>query len=347
MKRWVKVLISLFAVVAIMVASLFVVRAINHWRYFSEPDVEGLRHQEFDLTDASAYPLDTVDGVTITPVTGTHMAGFYFKPDTITRPGVTVSYGGSEGGAGWGPAVTAAQLGQESLALFFWGQPNQTPMLDEVPLEDFQEVLNWIDNNIDAPQPLIVAGGSKGAEYVANLLPRYDQIDHAIVIAPASYSFPALSYNQGHSSWTYQGQPVAYLPWESGGDEGSSAFIGALFKSLIGLPMVYGPSYEALLVHPLEEARIPIEQSQATIRAFAGEKDMLWPSATMAQQLKESAPERVEVTIYPGAGHMPGVPRYISGMDMGGSDEANTAAGKLFRKDLSDQIAAWAPENTQ
>lgn len=344
MKRWQKVLLSIVLVIAVPIVGLVVTRAINQQRYFNHTDQEAFGGPSFDLRDAKAYPLDVLDGVTITPVTGEHMAGFHMKPTKRTRPGVTVSYGGSEGGAGWFVALGAAAQGQEALALFFWGQPNQTPFLDEVPLDHFQEVIDWIDAHAESPKPLIVAGGSKGAEYTANLLPRYDRIDHAILIAPGSYSFPALSNDYEHSSWTYKGEPVPFVSWAQGGQAARQAFMGEVWKWWVNLPVTYGPAYDLLVDHASEEARIRIEDSRATMRVFAGEDDALWPSARMAAQLKDAAPSQVDVTTYPGVGHMPGLPRYLGGLNMGGSDEANKAAAQPFRDAIRDQIAEWAPE---
>ena len=344
MKRWQKVTISILVVIAVPVVGLFVTRAINQQRYFTPDDGAGLSAATFDLRDPKAYPINDIPGVTVTPITGEHLAGFHLKPETRTRPGVTVSYGGSEGGTGWWTAVGAAKAGQESLALFFWGQPNQTEYLDEVPLDHFQEVIDWIDANVQSPKPLIVAGGSKGAEYTANLLPRFDRIDHAILIAPGSYSFPALSQQYTHSSWTYKGEPVPFIAWEQGGQEAQQRFTGELWKFWVNLPVQYGPAYDALVDHATEDARIRIEDSTATIHAFAGEDDQLWPSARIAKQLKEAAPDQVTVTTYPGVGHMPGLPRYLMGLDMGGSDEANGAAAATFSQDIVNQITTWAPE---
>lgn len=344
MKRWQKIVLGVVLVIAVPITSLFAIRAINQQRYFNHADGETSNAASFDLRDPKAYPLDALPDVTITPVTGEHMAGFHMKPKKRTRPGVTVSYGGSEGGAGWFVALGAASQGQEALALFFWGQPNQTPFLDEVPLDYFQEVIDWIDKNAESSKPLIVAGGSKGAEYTANLLPRYDRIDHAILVAPGSYSFPALSNQYDHSSWTYGGKSVPFVAWEQGGQEAQEEFMGEVWKFWVNLPVTYGPAYSALLDHATEEARIHIEDSKATIHAFAGEDDALWPSARMARHLKEKAPDQVTVTTYPGVGHMPGLPKYLAGLNMGGSDEANLAAAQPFRDAVRNQIDAWAPE---
>lgn len=343
MNRWLKLLLSIVVALALVVAGIFLLRAVNEYRYYAPSATTQDDHPNIDLRDPKTYPLDRISGVTITPITGEHMAGFHFKPHTITRPGVTISYGGSEGGAGWGPAAQAASLGQESLALFFWGQPNQTPALDEVPLDDFQEVLDWVDTNIETPTPIIAAGGSKGAEYVANLLPRFPQINHAILIAPASYSFPALGNQQDHSSWSYAGKPLPFLAWDSNPDA-SGAFMGRIWKFWVNVPVQFGDLYDMLLVNPADAARIRIDDSNATIHAFAGEEDALWPSAKMAKQLKAFSPDQVTVTTYPGVGHMPGLPRYSLGLDLGGSDQANMAAKEGFERDIRDQISAWAPE---
>lgn len=342
MNRWLKVLIAIAVVLALCVAGLFITRAVNQQRYYTPPKGGDSSYLDFDYRDASAYPLDNVEGVTITPIKGEHMAGFHLKPDTITRPGVTIAYGGSEGGAGLKEAVVAAQMGQESMAMFFWGQPNQTETLRLVPLDDFQEVLDWANANIKTPEPIIAAGGSKGAEYVANLLPRYPEIDHAFLVAPASYSFPALSQEVA-SSWSYKGEPVPFLAWDSHPDTGRFFFFN-MVNSWLNVPSRFTELYALLLENPSEDARIRIEDSKATIHAVTGEEDGVWPSAMMAQQLKDTAPEQVTVTVYPKVGHAPGAPRYVIGLDLGGSDEANLAVKDDLAKVTTEQFQAWTSE---
>lgn len=347
MKTWQKVLLTVVVVLGVGLAAVFVTRAINQQRYYKPVEMDGLSLPQFDTSDPKAYPLDAVAGVTITPITGEHLSGFYFKPERRTRSGITISYGGSGGNAGWETAIHAAELGQESLALFFWGQPNQTAFLDQVPLEDFQEVIDWVDEHAESSKPMILAGGSKGAEYVANLLPRYDRIDHAILVAPGSYCFPALGPQFHNSSWSYQGKPVPHVDWSVDKDWTGQQNGEQTAKLIFGFPLATVSRYEGMLNYAPEEARIRIEDSKATIHAYAGDQDQLWPSAKMANQLKEAAPDRVTVTIYEGAGHSPGTQRYVGalgGLDLGGSNEANAAAGKQLEQDIRAQIAEWAPE---
>ncbi|WP_336250049.1 acyl-CoA thioester hydrolase/BAAT C-terminal domain-containing protein [Stomatohabitans albus] len=343
MRLWKKILIGIGAIILVVAVTIVGVRTYNYQHYFSTDTGPNSARLNIDFRDADAYPLDRIDGVTITPVTGEHMAGFHFKPEKRTRKGILVSYGGSEGGVGWPGATLAAKAGQESLALFFWGQPNQTATLDEVPLEDFQEVIDWIDANAESPEPLIAAGGSKGAEYVANLLPRYDRIDHAILIAPASHSFPALSQHIEHSSWTWGGKPVPNISWEDGGSEAMNLFYSEVWKFWVNLPVAFEPSYSQLLNHAPDETRIHIEDSQATIHAFAGDDDNVWPSAEMANRLKAADPDRVTVTVYPKVGHMPGAPQYIGGLNLGGTNETNFAAEEPFNAAYTKQLEEWAP----
>lgn len=292
------------------VVGVFITRQINQKRYFNKSKVKGLYDLSFDLRNPEAYPLDSVEGVAVTRIEGEHMAGFLLKANRRTRPGITVAYGGFEGEAGWSIAVGKAKRGQEALALFFFGQPNQPPSIDQVPLDHFQEVIDWVDKNAESSKPLIVTGGSKGAEYVANLLPRYAEIDHAILMAPSSYSFPALGGQKDHSSWTYQGQSVPYVSWEAGHGVARMALLSEIWKFWLKLPVSFTPAYQKLLDYAPEEARIRIEDSKATVLAIAGDADAMWPAVTMAKQLQEAAPDKVKVTVYHGVGHSPGVQRY-------------------------------------
>lgn len=90
--------------------------------------------------DAAGYPR-RLPGVTVTPVSGSRLAGFHLRPDTLSRRGVVVGYGGSEGGCDFARASALAGQGYEVLALFVFGQPNQPRRLQQVPVESFGEAL--------------------------------------------------------------------------------------------------------------------------------------------------------------------------------------------------------------
>lgn len=69
---------------------------------------------------------------------------------------------------------------------------NQRTDLVEVPLEFFQEVLDYIGKNIGEDQVITLYGASKGAGLSLNLAVRYPEISNVILMAPAEYSYRGL-----------------------------------------------------------------------------------------------------------------------------------------------------------
>ena len=152
--------------------------------------------------DKSSY--ETSDRVTA--IEGEYLNGFHFRPEEKKHRGVIVVYGGSEGSPDYSRAEQLADDGYEVLSLFFFGQPNQKPTLANVPLEQFDEVADYIDKNIgDASEeggeggnsdagPVTVIGTSKGAEFAELLAARGYPVDNLVAFAPAHYSYSCLLY---------------------------------------------------------------------------------------------------------------------------------------------------------
>lgn len=76
--------------------------------------------------------------------------------------------GGSEGGIATSVSQMATALQQEGYAVFhlsFFGAPGQSSKLELVPLELFDQAIDWLKSQPDIDgERLAVIGGSKGAE---------------------------------------------------------------------------------------------------------------------------------------------------------------------------------------
>ena len=81
---------------------------------------------------------------------------------------------------------------------------NQEQTLRKIPLEQFEDVINYINKNIKDNKPISVLGASKGAEYALNLASKYSEIDNLILMAPSSYNFAGLDFKDYGSSSTYK-----------------------------------------------------------------------------------------------------------------------------------------------
>ncbi len=316
--------------VVVLLGVLFVVRTINGERYGM---VAGP-----DATDPATYPLDQ-PGMTVEPIRGQYLNGFHLVPDEITRSGLVVTFGGSDGTPDYGRAVAVAGQGYEVLALFFWGADNQQRTLVDVPVDFFDEVLDYAD--LAPAEPLTVIGTSKGAELALVLTEHYDRIDNVVLYGPTSYRWQGLDFSpRAGGSWTYDGQELPYLDFRDGDPR---AGLGTLAGLLFNTPVAYRHTYEAVVAGTadLAPARIRVEDFDGDLVVFAGEDDQVWQSEVAAEELRQRHPGRTDVHVYPGAGHIFDEPRYVAGMDLGGNPEANRAALEDSQQVLADALAGW------
>lgn len=248
------------------------------------------------------------------------------------RPAVLL-LGGSEGGLG--PVRTATTLqsaGYSVLQLSYFRAPGQSPTLERIPLEMFDQALAWLKARpeVDAARIGII-GTSKGAEAALLVASRNPDVKAVVAGLPSSVVWPGVDWeNRGKripdSSWSVGGQPLPLLP------------MGA-FKG--GPPAdMYAEGLTKLAEHP--DAVIPVERAKAALLLVCGEKDTVWPSCPMARAIEARATQArasraggpgVTVLAYPEAGHqafgMP-IPADHPAFQMlamtGGTPDANAAA---------------------
>ncbi len=337
LRRVLTVLVAIVAIIALLLAAVVITRIINLSR-FPESGDETMS----DPTNLSAYPTE-LPGVSIEHVTGEYLNGFHLKPENQTSRGTIVTFGGSEGSPDFATARRLAEAGYDTYALFFFGMPNQQPMLSQVPLESFEEVISQVAATNDGG-PLTVMGTSKGAEYAANAATRYaDDIDNLILIAPSAYSFPGLGREQNVSSWTWQGTDVEMISFQAAGFGPTASMLTQL---MLAFPVAYEPVYTAAVAgtDDPEAARIPIEDFDGKILAIAGGSDRMWASAEYAELIAAHHPD-TELSIHPDAGHVFGAPPQLRAgqmvIDSGGSQAANEKALKDANQDLSRVLQEW------
>lgn len=337
LRRVLTVLVAIAVIIALLLAAVVITRMINLSRFPESGDAT-----MSDPTNLSVYPTD-IPGVSIEHVTGEYLNGFHLKPEDQTSRGTIVTFGGSEGSPDFATARRLAEAGYDTYALFFFGMPNQQPMLSRVPLESFEEVISQVAATNDGG-PLTVMGTSKGAEYAANAATRYaDDIDNLILIAPSAYSFPGLGREQNVSSWTWQGADVEMISFHAAGFGPTASMLTQL---MLAFPVAYEPVYTAAVAgtDDPEAARIPIEDFDGKILAIAGGSDRMWASAQYAELIAAHHPD-TELSIHPDAGHVFGAPPQLRAgqmvIDSGGSQAANEKALKDANQDLSRVLQEW------
>ena len=257
------------------------------------------------------------------------LLGNYYAADE-KAPGVLV-LGGSEGGLSTYADLMAQALrsaGYSTLALSYFGGPDQPQAMDALPLETFDDALKHLKSGPEVdPERLAVIGSSKGGEATVLLAARHPDLKAAVGIVPSSVVWQGMDLQQPWrmnsitSTWSDGGQPVPYLPY-SGFPTGD-------------LVTMYSASLEHLPEH--QDAIIPIERGRAQVLLVCGEDDTMWPGCEMSRQVQRRAQEHggpsVTVLAYRDAGHFAGGPpvptdsEFSSRLaDMGGTVEGNAAA---------------------
>ena len=338
-----KVLLWLLAVILVLALVTVGLRAYNGHKY---PITQSAG--EAMSADKSSYGTSE----RVTAIEGEYLNGFHFRPEEKTHRGVVVVYGGSEGSPDYSRAQQLADDGYEVLSLFFFGQPNQKPTLANVPLEQFDEVADYIDKNIeragekdgDDAAPVTVIGTSKGAEFAELLAARGYPVDNLVAFAPAEYSYSGLDFSsRGEElpSFTDRGETVGYASFR---ESSISAGAKMLWDMSTSYPVSYRATYEAAAANAGDDARIELSDFGGSVLLFAGEADQMWQAEIAARALAEQG-GNIEAHVYPDAGHafFPNADEVPNGWQimLGGTVDGNRAAHEDSEKILRERLAQW------
>ena len=296
-----KIFFRIFSLVLILLALVFILRIYNDHKY---KDAKTLKFPEYykDVTDISLYPKD-IDGVDVTYLDEGRLQGFRFVPEEKLHRGLVICFGGSDGGPNFEKAKSLAEEGYETFALFMYGMKNQEQSLRKIPLEQFEDLISYINKNIKDNKPISVLGASKGAEYALNLASKYSEIDNLILIAPSSYNFAGLDFKDYGSSWTYKGEQLPYIDIKK--SSFSSFLKNIIAPTIIKSPISYKETYESAIEQDSssQEKLIPVKNVKANILMIAGEDDLMWDSFAMAKKIKDQN-SNAKLYSYKGAGHI-------------------------------------------
>lgn len=194
-----------------------------------------------------------------------------------------IGFGGGEGGNAWASDYWKKtrdeflEKGYALLAIGYFGMPNTSQMLDRIPLDAiYHEITEAAKHPLINPKKLALIGGSKGAELVLNLASRYPAISSVIAIVPSHVSFPGITYTMEHSSWTFDGVEVPFVP-------ANERIIPAV------LTRDLHTAFSIMLEDEewVDKARIPVEKINGSLMIISAREDEMWPSMMMSEQLVE------------------------------------------------------------
>jgi len=241
-------------------------------------------------------------GVNRTIVRDSGLVGSLFHRPGQRRPGIIV-VGGSGGGLDEFSPALLANHGYTTLGLAYFGFEDLPSDLYDIPLEYFAKAIAWLRRHPDVDsEKLAVVGASRGGELALLLGATFPEIRGVVGYVPSGVAWPGIGRQASavpRASWTWQGQPIPFVPpappFPSRSASGAIAFTPWFLESLKDTAGV-------------ERAEIPVEKINGPVLMISGKDDQMWPSP----QLSEIAIRRLSRHGFPhpyrhlsfeGAGH--------------------------------------------
>ncbi len=236
-----------------------------------------------------------------------------------------ISLGGSEGGYPSNDYVhnELTKLGYPCMAVAYFKTKNTPQNLSDIPLEYFEQAIESYSNRPEIKgKKLVVIGKSKGGELALLLASRYPKIKGVIAVVPSNVVWQGINADwsaANSSSWSYQGQPLPYVPYDSISDK------------------KYVELYELSLQQKafVEKATIPVEKISGAVLLSSGAEDKMWPATSMCdeviQRLKNNDFQHwYRHDAYEHTGHVFD-PKSVW---LGGTEEGNKKAKDAFEKSV-------------
>lgn len=223
--------------------------------------------------------------VTCSNVSDNGLVGYYCAKQGVSGVGGIVTFGGSEGGLGTGQVLAEyyASLGYPSLGLAYFGATGVPAELSQIPLEYFQTAFTWLakQSGVDSSK-LAVVGGSRGGELALLLGATFPNVSAVVAVLPSGvlWGAPTGVGNAEVASWTYQGQPLAWVPYGEGAETKISEPDGVTAYSDTPL---FQQSITNATSNQLTQAATLVENTKGPILMFAAADDQIWPSCDLAK----------------------------------------------------------------
>jgi dienelactone hydrolase len=224
--------------------------------------------------------------------------------------------GGSDGGIPSRRAKIIAENGFPTLALAYFKTKRTPEYLDMIPLEYFNQPIEWLMKNEYAQGgKIVVIGESKGAELALLLASRKPEISGVIAFVPSAVVFQGMPkiFWPPRSSWSSMGKPVPFVPFNLSNLPDKNNVLSIHRNSL--------KQAEAV-----KKASIPVNKIKGPILLFSAADDGVWPSVEMSEMIIRTLRDQkfgytYEHITYDNAGHT--MTEYFM---MGGTEEGNRKA---------------------
>jgi pimeloyl-ACP methyl ester carboxylesterase len=203
------------------------------------------------------------------------------------------------------PASLLASHEFNVLAVAYFGSKGLNSTLAEIPLEYFENIFSWLEKNqLINCREIYVYGGSIGGILALLLASRYPVIKKVVAFNPLAWTFQGLTLKKV-SLWTYGGKQLPFIRFSWG-----SFFANVISCFIKNKPFGFAYAYRKSLkiAKNREEARIKVENSDADILLFGGQKDGWWDThdaclKTMEELEKHNYQHYYEYISYENGGH--------------------------------------------
>ena len=249
-------------------------------------------------------------------VPGVSFDGEFYPPVGSPRKLGVLVLGGSDGGVPSRRAKFIAEKGFPVLALAYFKTRRTPQYLDMIPLEYFDEPIDWLKQNQHTQGGrIVVIGESKGAELALLLASRKPEISGVVAFVPSAVVFQGMpkDFRPPRSSWSQRGEPIPFVPYDLSNLPDPDNVLSIYRNSL--------KQQEAV-----RKALIPVLRIKGPVLLFSAADDRMWPSAEMSDMMMRTLREQgfgypCEHITYDHAGHT--VTEYYM---MGGTEEGNRRA---------------------
>jgi dienelactone hydrolase len=254
--------------------------------------------------------------ITGTTVTGVSFDAEFYPPQGSPKKLGVLVLGGSDGGIPSRRAKIIAENGFPTLALAYFKTKRTPEYLDMIPLEYFNQPIEWLMKNEYAQGgKIVVIGESKGAELALLLASRKPEISGVIAFVPGAVVFQGMPkiFWPPRSSWSSTGKPVPFVPFNLSNLPDKNNVLSIHRNSL--------KQAEAV-----KKASIPVNKIKGPILLFSAADDSVWPSVEMSEMIMRTLRDQkfgytYEHITYDNAGHT--MTEYFM---MGGTEEGNQKA---------------------
>jgi dienelactone hydrolase/protocatechuate 3,4-dioxygenase beta subunit len=265
------------------------------------------------IVSETAFELITeAEGLTIGEMKGDGWHAVYAFPASSEKLPLVLSLHGSEGGSvgkARGRACLLASHGFAAVAVNYFAYSHEAiegvpSRHEEIRLEILESIREWLETRPEVNVNRIhLTGVSKGAEFAMLAATHFDWIASVVALVPSDVVWEGYSAGGGtgtaSSSWSIGGKPVPFIP------------LFPFDPKMQGMYRTNTERYERSRQYYPQQAfaaRIPVEKIDARILLLASDRDEVWASGAMARNIVERMiaagnGDRVEVKIYPKAGH--------------------------------------------